>query len=131
MRIHKGHQLVKFFIPTQLTWKSESHWKSCWFMIKYLPLHQAPFIHLNHLTYLKSRLANFPFGFEVLGKRFDARKELFHCNQNIKIYNCLCASIYLSNQNCGLYLHVGSLLMWFRIRFTTSDYDMCWIKFLH
>lgn len=35
-------------------------------------------------TYLKSRLANFPFGFEVLGKRFDARKELFHCNQKQK-----------------------------------------------
>jgi len=29
-------------------------------------------------SHLKSRLANFPFGFEVLGERFDARKELFH-----------------------------------------------------
>lgn len=74
-------------------------------------------------TYLISRLANFPFGFEVLGKRFDARKELFHCNQNKKIYTCSCGSIILSNQNCCFYLHVhvGSLLMLFRIRFTASD----------
>jgi len=74
-------------------------------------------------TYLISRLANFPFGFEVLGKRFDARKELFHCSQNKKIYTCSCGSIILSNQNCCFYLHVhvGSLLMLFRIRFTASD----------
>lgn len=39
----------------------------------------------NITTHLRSTLASFPCGFGVLAERFDARKELFHCNQKLKI----------------------------------------------